>query len=327
MRLQVKIGLAAMSVCLGAGAQTVCTTQAKMTPTVRQSVADAAMTLASAIKSDRATQIQGLAVAGLAGNFAQVQYTVQNVSALLQGDSMRVSQVYLLDASTLKQGDDANFTCALTGSTSEVDFSISGLAAGVYSFAMVEAEGGSRPWLLSFLLQQGGGTWKMAGLYEHPRAAAGKDGLTYWKTARQQKATQPWLAWLSYGEADTLLAPAPFASSTNLDNLRTERRQAAPGALADGISSDEPLVVKTADGKDVKITSLSTDTTTDGATLRLVVRYAAVGDAPVPDTAAVRALLAAHPEIRQGFGAVLVFGDAPGKDPSVLSAKMSEIPS
>ena len=65
---------------------------------------------------------------------------------------------------------DADFSCPLMGTTSETDFAIGGLPPGLYVFAMVEATG-DQPWLLSFLLQQDGGAWKLAGFY--PQATDG----------------------------------------------------------------------------------------------------------------------------------------------------------
>ena len=85
---------------------------------------------------------------------------------------LRVTQIYELDASSRAADDtsDADFSCALTGTTSETDFAISGLPRGLYGFAMVEATG-DHPWLLSFLLRQDDGVWKLAGFY--PRATDG----------------------------------------------------------------------------------------------------------------------------------------------------------
>ncbi|MEO6923494.1 MAG: hypothetical protein ABI142_06690, partial [Bryocella sp.] len=134
--------------------------------------------------------------------------------------------------------------------------------------------------------------------------------------------------WLNYGTAAALLAPAPFASSTNLDQLRSEMRQYAPSALAAGVSSGSPLTIKGTDGKVWTITALGTDSTPDGKTLRLLMHYVvpAGSDSQSADMAALRALLEVHPELRQAYGAVLVFGDIAGQNPSVLSVSMADVP-
>jgi hypothetical protein len=321
-----------------------CTTQAKMPAATRQALADRAQMLASAVKAGDSSAIKAVTVAAYANNFAAAQYAIQNTTDKLGGDSLHVADVFLLDASALKAGAEADFICALTGSASEVDFSITGLDPGVYGFAMVEAPG-DRPWLLSFLLRQDGvagpsaSGWKMAGFYPHARTAAGRDGLWYWTDARAKVAAkQPWLAWLEYGQADSLLSPAVFFSSTNLDKLRTERRLAAPAAVADGLSVEQPLLIKSAAGEQFRFTSIASEGADDGQAVRLVLHYAAGGSAASGSASsgsagggqadarrAAQALLAAHPELRQAYPTLLVFGDVPDQNPVVFSGSTAEI--
>ena len=114
-------------------------------------------------------------------------------------------------------------------------------------------------------MEQQGTAWKMAGFYPHARTAAGHDGLWYWTTARADaKAGKKWLAWVLYGEADQLLRPANFITSTHLDQLRSERRSNAPGELSEGISPEAPLVIKAKDGSEFRFTSLGSVATEDG---------------------------------------------------------------
>ena len=62
----------------------------------------------------------------------------------------------------------------------------------------------------------GHGSWR--DFIRRRRTAAGHDGLWFWKSARTYaKADELWLAWMLYGEADELLRPANFVTSTNLD--------------------------------------------------------------------------------------------------------------
>jgi hypothetical protein len=200
----------------------------------------------------------------------------------------------------------------------------------MYAFAMVEATGG-KPWLLSMLLRQEGLSWKLAGFYPRARLAAGRDGLSYWTAARDEaKDGKPWLAWLSYGEADELLRPANFVTSTNLDRLRSERRGAAPKELAEGIGNDAPLVV--AAGADTfRFTSLASAGSDDGAHLNLLVHLRAdstldAAAAKARNLAAAKELLTAHKELRSGFDSVLVFADASNQTAVLTQVKMAEIP-
>jgi hypothetical protein len=195
---------------------------------------------------------------------------------------------------------------------------------------MVEASG-ERPWLLAFLLQRQGSDWKMAGFYPHARSAAGHDGLWYWTTARADaKAGRKWIAWVLYSEADQLLRPANFASSTHLDQLRAERRGNAPTELSDGLSADTPLVVRAKDGSEFHFTDIGSAGTDDGKGLDLVLHYRAdpVAD-PVAgrarNTAAAKALLEAHPELRDGFTGVSVFAESPNQAPFATEQSLAEL--
>jgi hypothetical protein len=201
----------------------------------------------------------------------------------------------------------------------------------MYGFAMVEATG-ARPWLLSFLLEKVDGAWKMAGFYPRARTAAGHDGLWYWRAGRDdEKDKQAWVSWLMYGEADQLLRPANFVTSSNLDKLRGEQRTAAPAELSEGIGKATPLVLKAADGTLYRFTGLSGKGSEDGRKLELTLHYAAepMSDPVAEKTrnlAAVKALLDAHKELRQAFDGVEVFADMPGSAVFVTEASMAELP-
>ena len=197
---------------------------------------------------------------------------------------------------------------------------------------MVEGQGGARPWLVSVLLRKDGSAWKMAGLYTHARSAAGHDGIWYWNAARDDvKAKQPWLAWLLYGEADSLLRPTNFVSSTNLDKLLGEQHDTLPAELSDGLGPDTPMVVKGADGTEYRFTSVSAEGSEDGERLNLILhlKVEPLADpvaARARNTAAAKAFLDAHKELRSGFDGVLVFADAAGSAPFATEQKTSEIP-
>ncbi len=268
----------------------------------------------------------------IAANFNATSFLIQQTSSAISADTLHVTHLYRLDASSRKPGDtsEADFGCALSGSTDEVDFAIPGLPSGVYAFVMVDADG-ARPWLLPLLLEQQGSAWKMAGFYPHARSAAGHDGLWYWTTARADaKAGRKWIAWVLYGEADLLLRPANFVSTTHLDQLRSERHTNAPAELSDGISAEAPLVIKAKDGTEFHFTALSALGTSDGKGLDLVLHYKAdpVSDsaaASARNTAAATALLDAHPELREGFSGVTVYADAAGQNPFITQVNLSDI--
>ena len=312
-----------------------CTTQSKMTDVMRTGLSDAAMALAQAVLAGDAGKVQASTVAEYASGagFEQTAALVQATSAKIAGDALAVTQIYELDATNRKAGDtsDADFSCVLVGTVAETDFSISGLPPGMYGFAMVEATG-QRPYLLALLLRQDAGVWKMAGFYPRARTAAGHDGLWYWTAAREHvKAKETWLAWLLYGEADKLLRPANFATSTGLDKLRGEQRAALPPELTDGISASIPLGLRAKDGAEYSFTGMDAEASGDGKQLNLVLHLKAESVTDLEATrarnrAAAKTLLDAHKDLRKVFDRVLVFAEANGQSPLVTDNTTAEIP-
>jgi hypothetical protein len=315
-----------------------CTTQAKMTPDVRNGLRDAALRVAQSIQGGDVAKVQANMIAEFANGsaFAPTAALVQATSARVAADALDVTQLYELNASSWSRGDSsvADFSCPLTGTTSETDFAIPGLPSGVYGFAMVEASG-DRPWLLSFLLRQDEGGWKLAGFYPRASAAAGHDGLWYWKSARDySKADELWLAWIFYGEADELMRPANFVTSTNLDELRSEQRTAAPPELANGIGAANPLAVKANNNgvaAEYRFNGIAAQESDDGRQLNLVLhlRVDDLTDATAVTArskAAAQVMLDAHIELRQAFHNVLVFADLAGHPPLLTEQTISSIP-
>ena len=303
-----------------------------MSGELRQTLADSALAVATAVKAGDADRVRSMSAPDIAANFDATAFIVHQTSSAIAADTLRVTQLYRLDASARKPGDtsEADFGCSLSGSTNEVDFSIPGLPPGIYAFSIVEAVG-DRPWLLPVLLVQQGGSWKLAGFYPHPRTAGGHDGLWYWTTARADaKAGKRWLAWVLYGQADQLLRPANFVTSTHLDQLRSERHTNAPGELSDGIGPENPLVIRAKDNSEFRFTSLGSTVTDDGKGVDLVLHYrpdsALGGDAGhARNVAAASALLTAHPELRDGFAGVSVFADMQGQPPFATELSFAEI--
>jgi hypothetical protein len=171
----------------------------------------------------------------------------------------------------------------------------------------------------------------MAGFYPHESTAAGHDGLWYWRTARDDgKAKESLLAWVLYGEADDLLRPANFVTSTNLDRLRAERHSAAPPELGDGPSASVPLVVKSGDAE-FRFTAITAQPFNDGKQLILALHYDAayIADpvaARARNAAAAQALIGAHQEMRSAFERVLVIADSEGHVPFANDLPMSQVP-
>jgi len=356
-----------------------CITQSQMKPADRDAIAAAARTLATDVQSGDAPALRQQTMPEYAKDFAAMSSLVGSTAPKLKGAVLQVDQVYVLDASTLKTlGDgtnqDAQFFCSLNRSPAEAEFLIPALPPGRYAFAMVTAAGIKAPFRLSFLLKQNAvpagkeaqeGNWAMAGFYPRPLTAAGHDGIWYWTSARDMvKSKQLWTGYLYYQQAQSLLQPAAFVTSTHFDKLRKEATAAAPPSLSEGISAETPLVVRNPSSKtstvpDFRFTDLTTDDSSGANQVDIVAHLA---PDPVPDpapdkssaaspdaaassgkpnpkssapavvlsprernAAAMEALLAAYPELRTSFHGVWIFADSPGKTPFVTEEPMANI--
>jgi hypothetical protein len=323
----------------GARAET-CITQSAMSPADRAAIADAARGLAGLVQANNAAALRAASVADLAKDFGSLQYLLGSTAPKVAGGTATVDQVYVLDASNLKNNPDgspteAQFFCSLNKTTMETEFLIPALPAGRYAFAIVNfGAGPDKPatWRLSFLMREEQGKWMLAGFYPRATSAAGHDGLWYWTQARQMvTAKQPWNAWLYYQAAQKLLQPADFVSSTHLEKLRTEASSAAPPQLSEGVSIDAPLVVKGANGVEYHFTDLGVDDSLGQPSLDIEAHLHV--DASATDPAAARkrnndaanALLSAYPELRKPFHGVWIYADAPGQNPFATEQPMADI--
>ena len=307
----------------------VCTTQSAMQPADRIALAQAARELAGKMQAGDAAGLETETIPELTKDFSGIRGAVAELAPHLKGDTLVVDQVYLLDATTLGAGSEAQFFCTLNRSQAEVDLSIAGLTAGTYGFAVVYGTGGS-PWRVSLLMRRDAGKWLLAGFFPGPTLAAGHDGVWYWREARRVAAAkQPWTAWLYYTEAQALLRPAGFVQSTHLERLQDEQKAAAPPALSSGVSATTPLVIKGPDGKEYRITGLSLEALSGRSRPDVLVRL----EEPSTDPAELRvrgdgmaqALVSAYPELKGPFDGVLVSLEADGRQPLVTEHRMPEI--
>ena len=301
-----------------------CTTQAQMAEADRASLVQAGKTLASAVQSGNAAAVQALTIPKVKAQFDGIASTIEQTAPLLTGATITIDALYGLDASDLKSSaEDTQFFCGVPGSPLHVDFTIPQLPQGRYALVMVHATGVSKPQQIAFLLQKNG-DWQMAGFFVKPLLVAGHDSLWYWTRARAfDQKNQKWNAYFYYTTAAYRASPADFLTSTNLEKLNQETANSRP----EGLPGAQPMVVSEGN-QTYSISDLHTDGSLGG--LDLVIRYAAtnVGD-PVATRArnleVMKATLAAHPELREGFHGLWVFAEAPPERPYGNELAMSDI--
>jgi hypothetical protein len=301
-----------------------CTTQAQMSEADRTALVQAGKTLAAAVQSGNVAAVQGLTIPKVKTQFDSIASTIEQTAPLLTGATVTIDALYGLDASDLKSAaEDTQFFCGVPGSPLHVDFTIPQLPQGRYALVLVHATGVSKPQQMAFLLQKNG-DWQMAGFFVKPLLVAGHDALWYWTRARAfDQKNQKWNAYFYYTTAAYLASPADFLTSTNLEKLNQETVNSRPA----GLPGAQPMTVTEGD-KTYAINDLHTDGSLGG--LDLVIHYSArnVGD-PVATRAhnleVMKATLAAHPELREGFHGLWVFAEAPPERPFGNELAMSDI--
>jgi hypothetical protein len=305
-----------------------CKTQGAMTEAERAPIVQAARQIALDVQSGRSDDLKAATVPAVAASFNSIAQASAALVPLMAGATITVDAVYKLDASDAKPGDDQEqFFCDAGDNSSHVTFSIQHLPPGQFAFALVHATGVRKPQQIALLLQslRTGAPWQLAGFFPKPLSIAGHDGLWYWKQARMYaQKKQTWNAWFYYSTAISLLQPAGFFSSTNLEKLVDEQQAARPTDLP----GPAPLTIH-AGGAAYNITNLRTDDALGG--LDLVVHYDSTSSDPVAGRehtiAVMHGLLALHPELREAFHGLWVFADAASAGQAFsLEQPMTELP-
>jgi hypothetical protein len=295
-----------------------------MAESERTALVQTARNLASAVQSGNIPAVQALTIPKVKAQFDPIANTIEQTAPLLAGATITIDALYGLDASDLKAAvEDTVFFCGAAGSPVHVDVTIPQLPQGRYALTLVHATGVKQPQQMAFLLQKST-DWQLAGLFVKPLLVAGHDSVWYWTKARayNQKG-QKWNAYFYYTTAAYLATPADFMTSANLDKLNQE----TAGARPDGLPGAQPMEIK-AGNQAYSVSDVHTDGSLGG--LDLVLRYATsdAGD-PVATRARnlelMKATLAAHPELRDGFHGLWVFAEAPSQRPYGNELAMSEI--
>ncbi len=299
--------LAALTVTLAAAAQT-CTMPSELAPADKSALDQATNRLNQAVIGGDTNTLRTTAIPSIAQAFDGVSNAVNQVHPQVVGAQSSVDAEYILDQD--KPGaDTSDFYCGVLNDTDRVHvvFSIPKLPQGKYAFVMSDVTGGRTPYRISYVFQQDGGQWRLAGFYPKPIEAAGHDGGWYWKQARDYKSkSENHDAYLFLLTAQDLLQPVGFMTSTNnLDKLFNEQQ----AAQQPDIPVDKPVTFSSPDGKSFQLSQMF-PTTDDKGNLVLVVKYA-VPD--VSNTGAMfqqnqslaNALVRKYPEYKQAFASIV----------------------
>lgn len=304
-----------------------CTTQSQMTEAERDAIAKTARELGTLVQNNDVPGLKVQTIPSVVERFDPIAAAVEAASPLIQRGVITVEALYSLDSTDVKTIEDqTQFFCGGTNSH-EVVLTIPQVPPGKYALAILHATGVPQPQTITFLMATDRGNqakWMLAGAFIHGLKMAGNDGIWYWSKARDFAAKkQNWNSYFYYQTAANLLNPVYFLSSPNLDKLLKEQAAIAPKDLP----GTRPMPLA-ANGQTFAVTDLHTDGSL--GTLDLVINYD-VTDTSDPvatrnsNLEVMKAMLAQHPELRQGFHGLWAYANAPNERPFANELSMEQI--
>ena len=307
-----------------AHAQT-CETSADMDASVRTALETAAKRYFEMSARGDAAALKQSSIAAVASSFAGIEAAVKENQAAFTGAKATVRPPFLLSVEGSEPLARAEFLCGVFGKSGQTKdsavFVLPNLPPGKYSVTILDVNGGQDAKTLTFVLQQAGADWKLAGFFPKSSQAAGHDAAWFTQHARDFKAkAQNHNGWLYYREAIALSAPVDFMSTLATDQLYDEAQAAQPS----DVPTNANAVDMSAGGKIYHLTEIFPLAVGDD--LDVVVKYQA---ADISNTAltfqenkvVIKALVVKYPEFREAFAGVVARAVEPsGRDYGSLLA-------
>jgi len=254
-------------------------------------------------------------IPGVAADFAGVQAVITDNKDNFAGVQPVTQLQVLLKAEGAAPLQRAEFLCGLFSANGQTanssEFVIPNLPPGNYGVVVLNPKTAKGPYAVSFVLQQQGADWKLAGFYVKATMVGAHDGNWFADRARAFKAKgENHDAWFYYLEARDLLSPVNFMYTQITDRLYDEMQQVKP--------PDLPPTQLASAGKTYKLIDMFP--TVSGKELDLVVRYESPdvsdsGKTFQENTSVMKALIDKYPELPEGFEALVVRAVEPsGRD-------------
>jgi hypothetical protein len=256
------------------------------------------------------------AIPSLASNFGGIEGLINDNKANLSGATATAGSPYLLKLDGTAPSQRAEFLCGVFGKDGQTSdsavFVLNNLSPGSYAFIALNAQTSKSPYNVSFVLQQDGANWKLAGLFIKATQVKDHDGNWFLNQARTFKAqNKNHDAWFYFLEAHYLLTPVDFMSTESTDKLYDEAKTVQPTDLP-------PSDLVAANGKTYRLTAMYPLLV--GNDLDLIVKFQSAdvsntGQAFQDNMAVMKALLTKYPEYRDAFdGIVARATESSGRD-------------
>jgi len=264
-------------------------------------------------------------IASVAAGFAGIEAAVKENQPAFIGAKATVRPPFLLTADGPEPLARSEFLCGVFGKSGQTRdsavFVLTNLPPGKYGVTILDVNGGHEPRTLTFVLQQAGADWKLAGFYAKASQAAGHDAAWFAERARVFKTkAQNHNSWLYYREAIALSAPVDFISTLATDKLYDEAQAMQPA----DVPANGSTVDVSAGGKIYHLTEIFLLAVGDD--LDVVAKYQAADVSNAAHTfqenmAVIKALVAKFPELREAFAGVVARAVEPsGRDYGSLMA-------
>ena len=303
-----------------------CTTQGSMTATDRIALAAASDPLAAAVASGNTDAVHAALLPSIDNDWESIRSVVASARPLFAGGALRWRTMYLLDATDQKTAQDTEFFCTNAESTITVTINLQNLPPGRYALVLGDYLKAPLAGQIAMILAESPG-WKLGGLYAREGALDGRDGVAFWKQAREAASTTDnWSAWFSYDAARWLLLPVEFLSSPNLQKLDAEQQQISPPAKS------LPLMLSAeagGSGPSWKLTGVRLDTSLHSADLALTYEGSGTTDPVAARKEAIQvmsALLRIHPGLRKSFHGLWAYAEKNGNQTFAIELPMAQIP-
>lgn len=301
----------------------VCQTSSDMDSSTRSALETAAKRYFDMSAKDDSAGLKQNSIPSVAANFAGIENAIKENKPALTGGQATVRPVFLLTADGTEPLARAEFLCGVFGRNGQTkdsaEFVLPNLPPGKYAVTILDVTGGKIPITLTFVLQDIGSEWKLAGFIAASAQAAGHDAAWFLQRARDFKAkSQIHNAWLYDREAIALSAPVDFMSTLASDKLYEDAQSMQPV----DIPANGNTLELSAGGKTYHVTQIFPLAV--GSDLDVVVKYQA---ADVSDSSrtfqensnVIKALVAKYPELREAFAGVVARAiDPSGRDYGTL---------
>jgi len=273
-----------------------------------------------------AASLKQNSIPAVASDFTAIENTIKDNQQALAGATATPRAPFLLKAEGTAPIPKADFLCGVFGSTGQTkdsaEFTIPNLPPGTYGIVILDVPTQKTAFMISFILEQQGTDWKVAGFYVRPAQTAGHDSNWFLDRARAFKTKgQNHNAWLYFIEGRELAMPLPFMYTQATDKLYEEAQAVKP---ADWPVEGSTSELATPDGKTYKLNNIFPFEVNQE--LAVVVKYqvpsvADTGQSFQQNMDVMRGLLAKFPELRDAFTSVIARAVQPdGKDYGSLMA-------